>query len=210
MDRVPISEFSLSLSLFSISNFQGLRKRVLIVPEYSSNDERFALPDEEKPIDNEYDNLDLTGEQFESYVRPTISQSDWIAHREHVRNEVNRLGDMIDFYDHKPKLNELEKRIYKRMTRRDRSIQTDPEPETISPSKLRTRIPAIRLPPPLAMERVEEFLTENHWRLLDLFRTLDQTKSWKVVKEDFMRLVEKVSSENFFEEKNKRNISRNN
>ena len=50
----------------------------------------------------------------------------------------------------------------------------------------------IRLPPPLAMERVEEFLAKNHWRLVDLFRTLDKDKSWKVVKEDFMRLIEKV------------------
>ena len=72
-------------------------------------------------------------------------------------------------------------------------MQTDPEPEKSS-TKIgsRNRIPVIRLPPPLAMERVEEFLAENHWRLLDLFRTLDQKKSWGLVKEDFMRMIEKV------------------
>lgn len=80
------------------------------------------------------------------------------------------------------------------MSRRDRSVQTDEEPEKILRKKAnRNRVPVIRLPPPLAMERVEEFLAENHWRLLDLFRTLDQNKSWGLVKEDFMRMIEKVN-----------------
>lgn len=78
------------------------------------------------------------------------------------------------------------------MTRQDRSVQTDVEPEKFVKPKIRNRIPIIRLPPPLAMERVEQFLTNNHWRLVDLFRALDKTKSWAVVKEDFMRLIEKV------------------
>ena len=42
------------------------------------------------------------------------------------------------------------------------------------------------------MERIEKFLADNHWRLVDLFRTLDLKKSWNVVKEDFMRLITKV------------------
>ncbi len=79
------------------------------------------------------------------------------------------------------------------MTRKDQSVQTDKEPEKIPKiNKNRNRIPVIRLPPPLAMERVEKFLVNNHWRLLDLFRALDKNKSWAVVKEDFMRLVEQV------------------
>ena len=79
------------------------------------------------------------------------------------------------------------------MTRKDQSSQTDKEPETIPKWDInRDKIPIIRLPPPLAMERVEEFLTENRLRLLDLFRRLDRNKSWRVVKEDFMRLAEEV------------------
>jgi len=79
------------------------------------------------------------------------------------------------------------------LTRKDQSVQTDKEPEKIPKiNKTRNRIPVIRLPPPLAMERVEKFLVNNHWRLLDLFRALDKNKSWAVVKEDFMRLVEQV------------------
>ena len=81
------------------------------------------------------------------------------------------------------------------MSRRDRSVQTDQEPERVlKKNGSRNRIPVIRLPPPLAMERVEEFLAENHWRLLDLFRTLDRSKSWGLVKEDFMRMIEKVNT----------------
>jgi ribosomal protein S10 len=99
---------------------------------------------------------------------------------------------LVDFYDHKPKLNEFEKRVYKRLTRKDQSIQTDKEPETVTRWDKNRKIPIIRLPPPLAMERVEEFLTENHLRLLDLYRRLDRNKSWGVVKEDFMRLAEEV------------------
>jgi hypothetical protein len=151
------------------------------------------VQEDREAIDNEYNELDLTGEQFEAYVQPSVEQSKWISDRKYVTNEINRLGDLIDFYDHKPKLNEVEKRVYKRLTRMDRAVQTDKEPETVARwDKNRDRVPIIRLPPPLAMERVEEFLTENHWRLLDLFRTLDQNKSWRVVKEDFMRLAEKV------------------
>jgi hypothetical protein len=177
----------------SISNFQGIRKRITIAPDYSPNDERLTIEDDVKQNDNEYNELDLIDEQFESYVRPSIGQSEWISNQKYVRNEINRLGDLIDFYDHKPKLNEFEKRVYKRMTRQDRSVQTDKEPEKVPKTKKnRNRIPIIRLPPPLAMERVEEFLAENHWRLMDLFRALDRNKSWNVVKEDFMRLVEQV------------------
>ncbi len=79
------------------------------------------------------------------------------------------------------------------MTRQDQSVQTDQEPEKVTRwDKNRHRLPKIRLPPPLAMERIEEFLVENHWRLLDLFRALDRSKSWSVVKEDFMHLAAKV------------------
>jgi hypothetical protein len=46
------------------------------------------------------------------------------------------------------------------------------------------------------MEHVEKFLAKNHWRLVDLFRTLDKDKSWAVVKEDFMRLIKKVKKIN--------------
>jgi hypothetical protein len=56
------------------------------------------------------------------------------------------------------------------------------------------------------MERVEEFLAENHWRLLDLFRQLDKNKSCRPVKEDFMRLAEKV---NFFISRNKLHYENN-
>ncbi len=183
--------------LFSIiSNFQGIRKRIIIAPDYSLNDERYnSIPtqDDQKQTDNEYNELDLIDEQFESYVRPSVEQSQWISNRKYERNEVNRLGDIIDFYDHKPELTEFEKRVYKRMTRQDQSVQTDKEPEIIQKlDKNRYRLPKIRLPAPLAMERVEEFLANNHWRLLDLFRTLDRNKSWNVVKGDFMRLIEQV------------------
>ncbi|CAF3605878.1 unnamed protein product [Rotaria socialis] len=181
--------------LNDLFNFQGLRKRVIIAPEYCENDERLRMKnsqDEQKPDYNEYNDLDSIGEQFESYVRPAVTQKQWIADREHERREVDRLGDIVYFYEHKPKLTEFEKGVYKRLTRRDRSMQTDEEPE--SDSKMhgnRHRIPIIRLPTPLAMESVEGFLYDNHWRLVDLFRTLDRDKSWAVVKEDFMRLVEK-------------------
>jgi hypothetical protein len=83
------------------------------------------------------------------------------------------------------------------MTYQHRSVQTDEEPEKILKSnRNRTRIPIIRLPSPLAMEHVEKFLAKNHWRLVDLFRTLDKDKSWAVVKEDFMRLIKKVKKIN--------------
>ncbi|CAF0950238.1 unnamed protein product [Rotaria sp. Silwood1] len=176
-------------------NFQGLRKRIIIAPDYSSNDERLKTitsEDENKQIDNEYNELDLIGEQFEAYVRPSIERSQWISDRKHERNEIDRLGDIIHFYEHKPNLTEFEKRVYKRLTRQDRSVQTDQEPEkNLNTKQNRNRVPVIRLPTPLAMERVENFLIDNHWRLVDLFRTLDRDKSWTVVKEDFMHLAEK-------------------
>lgn len=98
------------------------------------------------------------------------------------------------------------------MSRRDRSVQTDQEPEKCSRKNAsRNRVPVIRLPPPLAMERVEEFLAENHWRLLDLFRTLDRSKSWGLVKEDFKRMIEKVNTNLVLGEEQSGNIvSRNN
>ena len=195
LTEIPFDLFKTSSS---VSNFQGIRKRIIIAPDYSLRDEQFnpttTIADDRDQIDNEYNELDLIGEQFEAYVRPPIEQSQWISNRKYERNEINRLGDIIDFYDHKPELAEFEKRIYKRITRQDRSVQTDAEPEKIPKiNRNRNRLPAIRLPLPLAMERVEQFLVDNHWRLVDLFRTLDRNKSWNVVKQDFMRLVEQVN-----------------
>jgi hypothetical protein len=87
----------------------------------------------------------------------------------------------------------LEQRIYKRIARQDRYVQTDDEHDKpLSTRKSRGYVPKIRLPPPIAMEYVEEFLANNHWRLIDLFRTLDRDKSWNVVKNDLMRFIRQV------------------
>lgn len=181
---------------YSISNFQGIRKRVIIVPDYSNDDERLKIKtneDESKQYSNEYNELDKIEQQFESYVRPTIGRKQWIENRIHERKELDRLGDIVYFYEHKPYLTEFEKRIYKRLTRKDQCSQTDTDLQSETPSnQRRTRIPVIRLPTPLAMQKVEEFLYNNHWRLLDLFRALDQEKNWALVKEDFMRLAKQV------------------
>ena len=135
----------------------------------------------------------MAGEQFEAYVNPVIPQSEWIANRQYERHEIDRLGDVLDYYKHKPHLNDFEKRVIKRLSRVHRGVQTDEEPEKPAKiSKNRKGTPVVRLPPSSVMERIEEFLAANQWRLVDLFRTLDLTKSWHVVKEDFMRLVARV------------------
>jgi hypothetical protein len=175
-----------------------VRKRVHIAPGYSRDDERLktTVNDDAEGIRSrdEYAELDSISEQFDAYVRPSVGQSRWIEGRKSQRHEINRLGDLMDFYQHKPVLTEFEKRVYKRMARRDRSVQTDAEPERISRVKKdRATVPKIRLPQPLAMERVEEFLAMNRWRLIDLFRTLDRVKSWNIAKEDFMRFISKVT-----------------
>lgn len=186
--------FIISLFFYSISNFQGIRKRVLIVPDYSLNDERLKIKssnEDEKPIENEYNQLDLTGEQFEAFVRPKVEKSQWIIDRKHERDELDRLGDLVTFFERKPKLSEFEKRVYRRLTCKDKSIQTDVEIEKNLRSNI-GHVPVIHLPAPLAMRNVEDFLVRNHWRLLDLFRALDRDKTWTVVKEDFKHLMEKV------------------
>ena len=37
------------------------------------------------------------------------------------------------------------------------------------------------------MEKIDLFLEENKWRLIDLFKELDKNKDWKVLKSDFVR-----------------------
>jgi hypothetical protein len=41
------------------------------------------------------------------------------------------------------------------------------------------------------MEKIEKYLDENKWRLLDLFKDLDKNKDWKVYKADFVRECKK-------------------
>lgn len=202
----PVDLLYGSLSLFlslcsfsSSSNFQGVRRRVHIAPGYSRDDERLrtTVNDDDKEdihCRDEYAELDSISEQFDAYVRPSVGQSRWIEERKSQRHEINRLGDLMDFYQHKPVLTEFEKRVYKRLTRQDRAMQTDDEPETFGKTKkARAAVPKLRLPQPLAMERVEAFLAINRWRLIDLFRTLDRVKSWNIAKEDFMRFISKVT-----------------
>ena len=37
------------------------------------------------------------------------------------------------------------------------------------------------------MEKIEQFLEDNKWRLVDLFKGLDKDKDWKIYKSDFLR-----------------------
>ena len=179
------------------SNFQGVRKRITIASDYSSDDPRLkpnrTAPDHVRKATDEYEELDSMADQFESYVRPALSQSQWISQRSHERSEINRLGDLVDFYAHKPHLTELEQRVYKRLTRVNQAVQTDDDQSNVAKTKKARRPTATSRPLPQAMEHVEKFLADSHWRLVDLFRTLDRNKSWNVVKDDFMRVIERVT-----------------
>lgn len=37
------------------------------------------------------------------------------------------------------------------------------------------------------MEKIEKFLNENRWRLVDLFKDLDKNKDWRVKRDDLIR-----------------------
>lgn len=51
----------------------------------------------------------------------------------------------------------------------------------------KTPPPKIQYPTPSAMERIEKFLAENRWRLVDLFKNLDKNKDWRVKRDDLIR-----------------------
>lgn len=165
---------------------------MLIAEGYSTNDPRLAT--RPSKIVDEYEQLDSVAEEFDRFVQPNVSQADWIAERKSDRQEIERLGDLLTFYDHKPQLNEFEQRAYKRLLRQDRAMQTDRHEQTPVQSARRSNlpIPKIRLPVPSAMEKVEEFLATNQWRLIDLFKSMDKEKSWRIAKDDFLRFIQKV------------------
>ena len=47
--------------------------------------------------------------------------------------------------------------------------------------------PKIILPTPIAMQKIEDSLEKEKWRLVDLFQDLDKNKDWKVQESDFKR-----------------------
>jgi hypothetical protein len=47
--------------------------------------------------------------------------------------------------------------------------------------------PSIGYPIPTALDKIEEYLRENRWRLVDLFASLDKNKDWRVLASDFVR-----------------------
>ena len=52
----------------------------------------------------------------------------------------------------------------------------------VNPTRSKTSVtPQIKYPTPIAMEKIEKYLEENKWRLLDLFKDLDKNKDWKVI-----------------------------
>lgn len=76
----------------------------------------------------------------------------------------------------------------------NRHVLTDLKMFQVEKKAVKTKIsqrPAIRFPLPSALERIEEFLQENRWRLVDLFATLDKNKDWCVKKIDFARECKK-------------------
>ena len=54
-----------------------------------------------------------------------------------------------------------------------------------------TTTPRINYPTPIAMEKIEKFLDDNKWRLVDLFKELDKNKDWKVFRKDFAHACKK-------------------
>jgi hypothetical protein len=46
------------------------------------------------------------------------------------------------------------------------------------------------------MEKIEDFLEENKWRLIDLFKDLDKDKDWLILKSDLSRQCLKGESKN--------------
>jgi hypothetical protein len=52
--------------------------------------------------------------------------------------------------------------------------------------------PIVRRPSPLAIKIIERFLHKKKLRLIDLFKTVDKTKTWLISKDDFRTAIRKV------------------
>ncbi|CAF1155872.1 unnamed protein product [Didymodactylos carnosus] len=170
---------------------QRLKRRVILAPEtnWTSTKQYWCTRSN-----------DANGSKFDEKIRLYVGYPDWLIQRKNLRNELNRLGNFVEFYEKKPILTDLEKRVLKRASKRDKSIQTDVMVPEHNRKYKHTVLPKIRLPPPMGMERIEEFLETNRWRLVDLFRKMDRDKDWNILKQDFMHMAEQqqlfISEEN--------------
>jgi hypothetical protein len=52
--------------------------------------------------------------------------------------------------------------------------------------------PKIILPTPIAMQKIEESLDKERWRLVDLFQDLDKNKDGKLQESDFQRECDRL------------------
>lgn len=116
---------------------------------------------------------------------PKLSYEERMKDRRMLRKNLNKLDLDYEYLKRKKDLSEIERRVLNRLMYCEKAIQTDPVVEKRVINK--TPPPKIEYPTPGAMERIEKFLQENKWRLVDLFKDLDKNKDWRVKSDDLKR-----------------------
>jgi hypothetical protein len=134
---------------------------------------------------NESLDMESIDDEQENEINSQNSYRSKLNERKQLRDGLNQLDLNLAYLERKKSLTEIEKKILRQMKYVDKEMQTDPirTNKNISINgKHKSITPKIKYPTPSALTKIEQFLDQNKWRLIDLFKDLDKNKDWKIYK----------------------------
>ncbi|XP_019634126.1 PREDICTED: EF-hand calcium-binding domain-containing protein 12-like [Branchiostoma belcheri] len=181
------------------------RRRVIIAPPMSTADDGVRElkqpfhaslnppPPPTKTLEEEVKEI-----QKELYIREQECK-EWVAKRQTLRQDLNKLGLNQSWLARKPDRTGLESRVLGQLKVSDRQrqqIQAQEaeeiqvaKPKVKEQQRVRSPTPTVASPSPEAMRVIDKYVRQHKLRLLDFFMRFDKNKQWLVSREDFKKVI---------------------
>ena len=123
----------------------------------------------------------------------------WFRERQKFRNDLENMGLNMNWLTKKPNKSVLENRVLCQLKdaegqKLEESVESKtPTPRPRGDSIDSSKLPNINVPTPLAIKILEQYLRQNKLRLIDLFTSVDKNKDWKISRDEFFKVCDKVS-----------------
>eukprot|EP00058_Branchiostoma_floridae_P021064 XP_002606554.1 hypothetical protein BRAFLDRAFT_105284 [Branchiostoma floridae] len=123
---------------------------------------------------------------------------EWVAKRQTLRQDLNKLGLNQSWLARKPDRTGLESRVLGQLKVSDRQRQQvlaeQAEDKQVTKPKVKEQRvysppPMVSSPSPEAMRVIDKYVREHKLRLLDFFMRFDKNKQWLVSREDFKKVI---------------------
>ncbi|CAH1265016.1 EFCAB12 [Branchiostoma lanceolatum] len=180
------------------------RRRVIIAPPMSTADD--GIRELKQPFHASLNPPPQPTKTLEEEVREIQKElrfreqecKEWVANRQTLRQDLNKLGLNQTWLARKPDRTGLESRVLGQLKVADRRKQeaqaqqseaTQVAKPKVKDERVMSPTPMVASPSPEAMRVIDRYVREHKLRLLDFFMRFDKNKQWLVSREDFKKVI---------------------